>query len=245
MTRTDVLRDLVVSGRTFDVARLGAVAAELGLPVSDVFVLAGQPVPARLLPPVRSAEALETFAYNVTFCGHAQLAVLEGFVSALAAGSRAPGAESMEETATVPEVGSSPVSTTSPGVDGFARILAGLMANRGFGREELPFTGLSQSTIRRMLHGHGGSSQSVEAMSAVLGWTFVDLAAVADVPVRPFSSCAVLCHHVGRVYVAAIPLTTAQLVRAAEEADRLSGRIDQGVWKPWSAAARRGEPCPR
>jgi len=40
------------------------------------------------------------------------------------------------------------------------------------------------------------------------------------------------CHHLGRVYVAAIPLTTTQLIEAAKQADRLSARPDQGVWRP-------------
>lgn len=51
---------------------------------------------------------------------------------------------------------------------------------------------------------------------------------------RPGEDCSVLCHHVGRVYIAATPLTTTQLMQACVEADRMSGRLDEGVWKPWA-----------
>ena len=40
------------------------------------------------------------------------------------------------------------------------------------------------------------------------------------------------CHHLGQVYIAAIHLTTEQLIEAAKQADRLSVREDQGAWRP-------------
>ncbi|MFJ2778646.1 hypothetical protein [Kitasatospora sp. NPDC087315] len=45
-----------------------------------------------------------------------------------------------------------------------------------------------------------------------------------------------------RVFTAAVPLTTAQLIETAEEADRLSAREDHGVWQPVSQGF--AEECP-
>ncbi|MEV7783261.1 hypothetical protein [Kitasatospora sp. NPDC088351] len=45
-----------------------------------------------------------------------------------------------------------------------------------------------------------------------------------------------------RVFTAAVPLTTAQLIETAEEADRLSVREDHGVWQPVSQGF--AEECP-
>jgi hypothetical protein len=42
------------------------------------------------------------------------------------------------------------------------------------------------------------------------------------------------CRHLGRVFAAVIPPTTEQLVRTAEQADRLGARQDRGVWQPVS-----------
>ncbi len=50
-----------------------------------------------------------------------------------------------------------------------------------------------------------------------------------------------LCRHVGQVYVAAIPLTSEQLLQAAIEADRLSSREHHGAWKPFNF---QPDPCP-
>ncbi|MFA1549847.1 hypothetical protein [Actinomadura chokoriensis] len=47
-----------------------------------------------------------------------------------------------------------------------------------------------------------------------------------------------------RVYGAAVPLTTTQLIQAAAEADRLSGREDQGAWCPWVENLCPDEPTP-
>ncbi|MEU5993849.1 hypothetical protein ABZ806_33170 [Spirillospora sp. NPDC047418] len=222
MTRAEVLRDLVARGRQFDAARLHALAEELSLPASDIFVIAGHSVPAHLLPPDRDRKVMREFAYRVTYCDHAQLASLKDFVSSLASTSPAPAAEIPEDAEAAP-----------PGMSGFPRIFNGLLHNRGFGVSELPFAGLSQSTINGMLSGRWYSLQQLKAMAGPLGWNFEDLAAVAGEPLGAFNVGSVLCRHVGRVYVAAIPLTTAQLRLAAVEADRLSGREDRGAWQPW------------
>lgn len=49
-------------------------------------------------------------------------------------------------------------------------------------------------------------------------------------------------HHLGRVFEAAVPLSTAQLVEAAAEADRLSAREEHGVWQAFSQGF--AEECP-
>ena len=83
MTRAEVLRDLVVNGHGRSHESLYELAGQLGLPAADVFVIAGQPVPARLLSPARDPEVFHAFTYRVTFCNHAQLAALESFVLSL------------------------------------------------------------------------------------------------------------------------------------------------------------------
>ncbi|MFF5257643.1 hypothetical protein ACFY4C_01760 [Actinomadura viridis] len=231
MTWAESLRDLKTTAREHDPAELRRLAAELDLPVSDMFVVAGRPVPEHLLPPVRDRQVMREFAYRMTFCDHAQLESLEGFVSALPSGAaptRVPGEP--QEVTPVP-----------PGTDGFAPILAGLMRNRGFGVRELPFTGLARSTINLMLRGRWHNLKQLKAMAGPLGWRLEDLAAVAGEPLGTFDDCSTLCHHTGRVYIAAIPLTTDQLKQAAVEADRLSGRIDQGAWRP---VVMDADPCP-
>ncbi|WP_328787201.1 MULTISPECIES: hypothetical protein [unclassified Streptomyces] len=50
------------------------------------------------------------------------------------------------------------------------------------------------------------------------------------------------CHHLGRVYAAAVPLTTAQLIASVEEADRLNVREAHGAWQPVSQGF--AEECP-
>jgi hypothetical protein len=51
-------------------------------------------------------------------------------------------------------------------------------------------------------------------------WWHEELAAVAGESRGPFNDCSELCHHVGRVYLAAVPLTTVQLVQATLEVQR-------------------------
>lgn len=221
--RADVLRDLVTNGKDHDPARLDELGTKLGMLVSDVLVVAGYPVPVHLLPPPRDREIMRAFAYCVTFCDHAQLASLKSFVFSLPSAGPVP-------LLPVPQK----MEAARPGEDRFPDILGGLMHNRGFEVREMPFTGLSLATIYGMLNGRHHRLQSLNAMAGPLGWTLEDLAAVADEPLGQFGDCSTLCGHVGQVYMAAIRLTTEQLVQAGKEADRLSGRTDQGSWRPVS-----------
>lgn len=222
VTRAEVLRELVANGGSYGPERLCQLATELDLPTSDVLVIARRPVPEHLLPPDRDPSVMREFAYRVTHCNHTQLASLKDFVLSLAPGTA-------RTDATPPEAAATPSASGR-----FADILDGLMRNRGFGMRQLPFTGLSLATIRGLL---GGSHspymlQQLKAMAGPLGWRFEDLAVVADEPLGDFNDCSALCRHVGTVYIAAIPLTTPQLVCAANEADRLSRRVDHGIWRP-------------
>lgn len=230
VTRAEVLRDLVINGHSYSPDRLNGLAAQLDLPVADMFVIAGHSVPAHLRPPARDLEILREFGYRVMFCDHPQLASLESFTLSLVSASSPSVPEPPHDAKTVP-----------PGIDRFSNILDGLMRNRGFGIAQMPFTGLSRSTIRGMLSGSWHNLQQLKAMAGPLGWRFEDLAAVADEPLGPFGDCSMLCRHVGRVFITAAPLTTAQLFQAALEADRLSGRKDHGAWKP---GPDHLDPCP-
>ena len=216
MTRAVVLRDLMANGTGFGPERLRATAVELGLPLADVLVVAGQPVPAELLPPERDPEILRAFTYRVTYCDHRQLAVLEEFVRSLAAESPAAGV----------------ARDAAPGPDRFADIFNGLLRNRGLGRRELPFAGLSMSTIVGLQQGRWHNLKQLAAMAGPLGWQLADLAVLAGEPDPADNGRFLLCHHYGRVYLAAVPLTSDQLVQALWEADRLSGRVDHGAWQP-------------
>lgn len=71
-------------------------------------------------------------------------------------------------------------------------------------------------------------------MAGPLGWSMEDLATLAGEPMRPLEYGPMFCHHLGAVFLAAVPRTTEQLVRAAREADRLSAREDHGAWQPVS-----------
>ncbi|WP_328473698.1 hypothetical protein OHA21_13190 [Actinoplanes sp. NBC_00393] len=227
MTRTAAIRELLQDGARYDAARLIELAGELDLPLADVLVLAGRPVPSSLLPPQRKPEVVREFAYRVTFGDHPHLAALAAFARSLAP---PPGLDVPDE-----------VTAAAPGTDRFPEILAAFLRNRGMGLSELPFTGLSRATIRGMLGGGWHNLQQLKAMAGPLGWRYADLAAVAGEPLGPVNDCSTMCHHVGKVYVAAIPLTTGQLIQVAEHADRLSGRQDRGAWQPW---AQRTDTCP-
>jgi len=116
-------------------------------------------------------------------------------------------------------------------------VLGALIRNRGFGIRELPFIGPSLSTLHRMLWRRDPGPhrrQQPSAIAGPLGWTPPDLFTVADEPyseeLRPMTHC----HHLGRIFAAAVALTTAQLIETAEQADRLSVREDHGVWQPVS-----------
>ncbi|MFF3837677.1 hypothetical protein [Streptomyces sp. NPDC001930] len=228
MERTDILRGLAARGADTSPQRLSDLAAELGIPVADLFVVAGHPVPSELLPPARDAEATGEFAYRVSHCGHAQLTALEEFVRSL------PRVATLEP----PAPSAQPDSPCGgPAGSGGSTVFNGLLRNRGFGIDELPFLGLSRSTLRTMSSRWEPSPHRRFQLCAVagpLGWTLPDLFAVVDEPYAEELRPVVLCRHVGWVLEAAVPLTTAQLVEAAEEADRLSAREDQGVWQPVS-----------
>ncbi|MEV0398279.1 hypothetical protein [Polymorphospora rubra] len=219
MTRSKVLRNLLNNGRDYDTPRLEEIAAKLGLPVADVLVVGGHPVPGYLLPPDRDRDVLRAFTYRVTFCNHLQLGALREFLLALPNEGMAPGPRSARDPA-------------DP--DPFPAVLDGLMRNRGFGVREFPFVGLSMSTIRGMLGGAWHRLSQLQAVAGPLGWSTADLAALAGEPLQPLDYGPMFCHHVGAVFLAAVPCTTEQLVRAAREADRLSARKDHGAWQPVS-----------
>jgi hypothetical protein len=225
MERATILRSLVASGTDTAPRRLVELAAELGIPAADLLVVAGHPVPAELLPPERDADVMRQFAYRVSHCDHAQLAALEAFVRSLPRVA-APG----------PSV--RPVSPYArPAETRFAATLSGLIGNRGFTIRELPFLGLSLSTLYGMVwrwEPNRYRRQQQCAVAGPLGWALPDLFAVADESYSAELRPMVHCHHLGRVFTAAVPLTTAQLIETAKEADRLSVRADHGAWQPVS-----------
>ncbi|MEV4462559.1 hypothetical protein AB0J51_02940 [Micromonospora echinofusca] len=219
MKRTEVLRDLLHNGRGYDAPQLESLAAGLGLPVADALVVAGHPVPGHLLPPDRDKDIMRAFVYRVTYCNHPQLAALREFLLAMPDEGAAP----------EPRPARNPADP-----DPFPAVLHGLMRNRGFGVREFPFVGLSMSTIRGMLGGAWHRLSQVQAVAGPLGWSKEDLATLAGEPLQPLNYGPMFCHHVGAVFLAAVPRTTEQLVRAAREADRLSTREDHGAWQPVS-----------
>jgi hypothetical protein len=133
-----------------------------------------------------------------------------------------------------------------PDAGHFATVLDGLLRNRGFGPRELPFTGLSLSTIYSSMLTHDRRSEhrwfQLNHIAGPLGWRFEDLVTIADEPFPERPRYAMHCHHLGQVYVAAIRLTAGQLIEVAEQADRLSDRPDQGAWQPFSPGF--GKECP-
>ncbi len=233
MERAIILSSLAASGTGTAPQRLADLAAELGIRVADLLVVAGHPVPSELLPPERDARVMRQFAYRVSHCDHSRLAALEAFVRSLP-----------RVTAPGPFVqpswpGRRPAETR------LATVLGALIRNRGFGVRELPFMGLSLSTLYGMVWRCDPSPHRRQQLSAVagpLGWTLPDLFAVADEPYREEIRPMLHCHHLGRVFAAAVPLTTAQLIETAKEADRLSVREDRGAWQPVSQGF--AEECP-
>ncbi|MFJ4685183.1 hypothetical protein [Streptomyces sp. NPDC088789] len=230
MRQDEILSDLTVSGGASAPERLAALADEFDLPVADLLVVAGRPVPAELLPPPRDAGTVRAFAYRVSHCDHTQLASLEDFVRTLPHVS--------VPRVTVPEPVVPSVSPYHPPVGtGFAAVLDGLLRNRGFDVRDLPFLGLSRSTLYGMLSRWEPSRHrqfQLRAIAGPLGWTLPDLFAVAGEPYGEGLRPVVLCRHVGRVFLASRFLTTGQLVEAAREADRLSARERHGAWQPVS-----------
>ncbi|MFC9269752.1 hypothetical protein ACFTXJ_18505 [Streptomyces zhihengii] len=233
MERADILGGIAASGTDTTARRVTERAAELDIPVADLLAVAGHPVPADLLPPERDAEAVRAFAYRASHCDHPQLAALEAFVRSL------PRDAAAETGTRLPWPGPRPART------GCSAVLGELIRNRGFGIRELPFLGLSRSTLNMMVERwepNPHRRQQLSAIAGPLGWTLPDLFAVAGEPYGEGIRPMVHCHHLGRVLAAAVPLTTAQLVDAAAEADRLSARPDQGVWQPVSQGFADG--CP-
>lgn len=224
MERADILRGIAASGTDTTPARVTERAAELGLPPADLLAVAGHPVPVELLPPERDAEVLRQFAHRASHCDHAQLAALEARIRAV------PRTAAPAPRTRLPWPGPRPAVTRS------AAVLGELIRNRGFGLRELPFLGLSRSTLNMMV-AHGESphrQQQLSAAAGPLGWTLPDFFAVFGEPYHDGIRPMVHCHHLGRVLAAAVPLTTVQLAGAAAEADRLGAREDQGVWQPVS-----------
>ncbi|MFL5997447.1 MAG: hypothetical protein ACJ736_24565 [Streptomyces sp.] len=224
--RAIILRDLAASGTATAPQRVTELAAELDLPAADLLAVAGHPVPTELLPPGREARVMRQFAYRVSHCDHSQLAALEAYVRLL---PRVTAPEPFVQPAAWP--GRRPAETRC------AAVLGALLLNRGFGIRELPFMGLALSTLYGMVWRWDPSPHRRQQLSAVagpLGWALPDLFAVADEPYSEELRPMVHCHHLGRVFAAAVPLTTAQLIETAEEADRLSVREDRGAWQPVS-----------
>ncbi|MFE6082679.1 hypothetical protein [Streptomyces virginiae] len=168
---------------------------------------------------------MKQFAYLASHCDHAQLAALEGFVGSLP-DIKAPG-PFVQPT--------SPYLT--PTESGLAAVFNGMIRNRGFGIRELPFLGLSLSTLRRMVEDWQPTPNRRYELCAIagpLGWQLPDLFAVVGEPYSPDLRPVQLCRHVGRVFTAAVPLTTSQLIECAQEAGRLSARENHGAWQPVS-----------
>ena len=226
MERSDILRDLVARGTDTAPQRGAKIAADLGLLTSDALTIAGHRVPAELLPPQRDARVMKEFAYRASYCNHAQMAALIDFIRTLPAAPAdpSPPAEPDRKVYAAPDAGH------------FAAILDGLMRNRGFGPRELPFMGLSLSTIysSMLTHDRRGEHRwfQLSNVAGPLGWRFEDLTAIADEPPTERAFYAMHCHHLGQVYIAAIRHTTEQLIEIAKQADRLSERPDQGAWRP-------------
>jgi hypothetical protein len=225
-----MLRVLLDEGRAQPPLRLAELAGALGLPLADVLVVAGHPVPGHLLPPDRDREVMRAFTYRVTYCKHRELTALRQFLLALPDERLAQSGPQRTRPARDP---------ADP--DPFPAILRGLLDNRGFGLREFPFVGLSRSTIKGMLYGVWHRLSQLQAVAGPLGWRVADLATLADEPLRPLDFGPMFCHHVGAVFQAAVPCTTGQLVRAAREADRMSARTDHGAWQPFSEGT---DACP-
>jgi hypothetical protein len=179
---------------------------------------------------------MKEFAYRASYCNHAHMATLMDFIENL--------------TVTPDQPTSPPVPTRNvyahPYVGHFASVLDGFLRNRGFGPKELPFTGLSMSTILGSMLTHARRDEhrwfQLSHIAGPLGWQFEDLITVADEPPSQRPRHALHCHHLGQVFIKAIPLTTEQLIEAAKQADRLSHRPDQGAWRP--VAPGSANECP-
>lgn len=226
--RTDILRSLVNHGTDTTPPRCAEIAADLDLLTSDALTSAGHPVPTELLPPQRDARVMKGFAYRVSHCNHAQMAALTDFIRTL------PIAPAEPSTSTGP----ARKVYAAPDAGHFALILDGLLRNRGFGPKELPFMGLSLSTIYGSMLTQDRRDEhrwyQLSNVAGPLGWRFEDLTAIAHEPPSERPRYAIHCHHLGQVYIAAIHHTTEQLIEIAKQADRLTERSNQGAWQPVS-----------
>lgn len=176
-----MMSSLVASGNDTPSQQVAELAAELGLPAADLLVVAGHPVPAQLLPPERDARVMRQFAYRVSYCDHAQLAALEAFVRSL------PRLAAPEPPSVPPAwPGRRPAETR------LAAVLGALIRNRGFGIRELPFMGLSLSTLYGMVWRCDPGPhrrQQLSALAGPLGWPLPDLFAVAGEPYSQARCC--------------------------------------------------------
>lgn len=233
--RGDILRDLAQRGTGTTPERCAEIAAELGLLASDALTVAGHPVPAELHPPQRDARVMKEFAYRASHCDHTQMAALVEYIRTL---PTAPADQPEPTTIAATAPSSERKVYARPDAGPFAGVLDGLMRNRGFGPRELPFMGLSYSTICGSMLTFDRRDEhrwfQLSNMAGPLGWRFEDLIAVADEPLSDRPRYAMHCHHLGQVYVAAIRHTTEQLIEIARRADRLSQRPDQGAWQPFA-----------
>ncbi|MFF4341908.1 hypothetical protein ACFY00_18480 [Kitasatospora sp. NPDC001540] len=233
--RLAALRALATEGSALPPGRLAALAAELDLPLADLYVVAGREVPDELLPPEREDRVLRGFAERVSHCDHGQLAAIEAYVRALPPVPDAP-----RPTAPPPFFagpGGARRAEPPPAERGFAVTLLGMFRNRGFSLGSLPFMGLSRSTVTGLVRSWVPNQHrryQLLGLTGPLGWPLPELFALAGEPWSPAFRPHSPCRHTGRVYAAAAHLTTAQLAVAAEEVARLKPDLPCGVWQPVS-----------
>jgi hypothetical protein len=153
VTRTEVQRDLPANGRYYDTPRLEDLAADPGLHMADVLVVAGHPVPGHLLPPDRHSDVMRASTYRMTYRNHPQLAALTEFLLALPDEGAAPERRPARDPA-------------DP--DPFPAIPHGLMRNRGVGVLEFPFVGLSMNTVAGMRRGKWRRLSQLQAVAGPL-----------------------------------------------------------------------------
>lgn len=227
MQRADLIRDLVVRGTETSADRCRDLAAELGLLVSDVLTIAGHPVPPELLPPDRDARVFKAVALKFCICDHETMPALLDFIRDLPVPALDP----------TPRADADRKVFTRPDAGHFARILDGFLRNRGFTHANLPFMGLARSTIVGAMLSEDHRSEhrwfQLSQMAGPLGWRFEDFIVVADEPRVGRLRYAMHCHHAGELCVAAVPLSTEQLVEVGKHADRLNARRDPGILRQY------------
>lgn len=119
---------------------------------------------------------MKEFAYRASYCDHEQMAALIDFIRALPAAPADPAAPAAADRR----------AYADPDAGHFAAIFDGLMRNRGFGPKELPFMGLSLSTILHSMLTRDSRNEhrwyQLSNVAGPLGWRFEDLTAVAHEP---------------------------------------------------------------